>query len=196
MTTPSFLDELRQATHAAHAALDARASIDDHVTREHYIAFLRGSLAAVERVEPAILPFADDGSGERLTRAACLRADLRALDAEPREVSTPHAPISELASEAGAVGATYVVEGSALGGVVMARTVDPALGLAGRAQSYLRFRGEHTGDAWRRCVAALKSWGEAQSAEQRRTACAAACAVFALYERSLEDAGALGRRTV
>lgn len=194
MSTVSFLEELRQATHAAHAALDARAGVNDQVTREQYVAFLRGSLAAVERVEPVVLPFADDGS-EQPSRAECLRADLRALDAVPSAVSADPALIPELGAEAGAVGATYVVEGSALGGVVMARSVDPALGLAGRAQSYLRYRGEHTGDAWRRCVAALRSWGDGASAEQRRTACTAACAVFALYERALEEAGALGDRT-
>jgi heme oxygenase len=53
-----------------------------------------------------------------------------------------------------------VVEGSALGGVIMARTIEAALGLKGHAQSYLRYRGERTGEAWRRCVSELTAWGD------------------------------------
>jgi heme oxygenase len=109
----------------------------------------------------------------------------------PSSVPDRSAPIPELASEAGRVGATYVVEGSALGGVLMARTIEAALGLQGRAQSYLRYRGERTGEAWRRCVRELTAWGERASDEQRHTACVAACAVFALYQQTLDDAGAL-----
>jgi len=191
MPASPFLEELRRATRAAHQALDARSGVDAEVTRDEYIALLRGSLTAVELVEPALLGFTR--AGNEPSRAACLRADLVALGAARLDLPE-HPPIAELATEAGAVGATYVVEGSALGGMVMSRLVDAALGLEGRAQSYLRYRGDRTGEAWRRCVGELSAWGGTASTERRRSACAAACAVFALYDSALTNAGALRAR--
>lgn len=192
MGASAFLEELRQATRAAHTALDARAGMDGHVTRERYVAFLRGSLAAVERVEPVVARFARGGRElDTKSRVECLRADLRALGAVPSSSSHQRAPLRELASEAGAVGATYVVEGSTLGGVVMARSIEAALGLDRRAQSYLRYGGERPGEAWRHCVEQLTTWGNRASDEQRRLACVAAQAVFGVYEFELAQAGAL-----
>lgn len=193
MASASFLEELREATRAAHRALDARAGMDGQVSRERYVAFLRGSLAAVERVEPAVLRFFARG-GRKLElprRVECLRADLGALGIATSGSVMQTAPLPELDGDAGAVGAAYVVEGSALGGVVMARSIETALGLDGRAQSYLRYRGVRTGEAWRDCVAGLTTWGNGANDEQRRLACAAARAVFAVYEFELAQAGAL-----
>jgi heme oxygenase len=192
MVAATFLDQLRQATRAAHQALDLRANLGEQVTRQRYIAFLQGSLIAVERVEPVLLPFAEpSGLPAVPRRSACLRADLHALGGATSHTPQRATQPPELATAAGAVGATYVVEGSALGGVVMARRVEAALCLEGRALSYLRYRSERTGEAWRRCVSALTAWGEGASDQQRRTACTAACSVFALYEHALDEAGAL-----
>jgi heme oxygenase len=72
-----------------------------------------------------VLKFSAQGPHfEETSRAECLRADLRVLGAPESSVPDCSMPIPELATEAGAVGATYVVEGSALGGVIMARTIE------------------------------------------------------------------------
>ena len=105
-----------------------------------------------------------------------LLEDLRALDREvPVEGSFPLPP--DAASLAGAV---YVVEGSSLGGVHLARatlSADPD-----RPVRYLRRYGEQTGPMWRR----VGQWVHAtvDTEAERTRAVATALAVFDRVQRA------------
>ena len=81
--TLTLREALRASTRPRHEALD-RALMPPGTpwTRERYRRFLRGTLAVVAALEPAILELlADVAPIESLSRAERLRADLRALGA-------------------------------------------------------------------------------------------------------------------
>jgi heme oxygenase len=177
-----LLSTLRTRTAAAHARLDDGLARAGGLDAERYAAFLRASLAVVGPVEPALarwLPAAATPS-----RAAALRADLAALAAGDA-TGAECAPGESLASPAieslaAAWGAAYVVEGSALGGMVLAERVEAVHGAAAPAR-YLRLRGRATAEHWRAFVAELARAERGFDAGAREEACAAACALFAAY---------------
>lgn len=187
VAVPSLLSTLRARTAAAHARLDDGLARADGLDAEHYAAFLRASLAVVGPLEPALarwLPAAVTPS-----RAAALRADLAALTAD--DAMGVGAPLAECASGessalpaisslAAAWGAAYVVEGSALGGMVLAERVEALQGAAAPVR-YLRLRGRATAEHWRTFVAELARAERGFDAGAREEACAAACALFAAY---------------
>lgn len=79
------------------------------------------------------------------------------------------------------LGALYVVEGSALGGVALARGLDGMLGVANpEGRRFFRGREAQTGAAWRDYVLRL-SMAKAEPAD-RATILVTANATFALFE--------------
>lgn len=192
----SLLAALRAATREAHAELDAQLALTTALTRARYATFLRASMAVVAPLEARIacwLGLPADG----FCRASALRADLEALGADSRP--TPSARISgtnflesdvpAIHSFAEAMGAAYVVEGSALGGAVLARAVAKALG-DDCPRRYLALRGESTGTRWREFVHTLERWGAHAPAPARIMACESARATFAAYSSAFGAAGA------
>ena len=153
------------------------------------MAFLLASLDALTSVESSILRLAPPvfvPSGGRTHR---ITSDLDALGvtAGPSTAST-----FRPASTAEALGAAYVVEGSSLGGMVLARMVGKALALEGRAVGYLTFHGADTGAHWRAFLERLEGWSVAASEEERGAAVRAAKATFGLYRDAFHTAGLLG----
>jgi heme oxygenase len=171
MTLP---DRMRAAIAASHTAVEAtpfaRAMVEGRVTRETYAVMLRalyqlhaaleGGLVAAARQCPEVCAVYRP---ETMDRAELIAGDLTALgfdaDAEP-EVAPDllAAHIAEWARENphALLGALYVVEGSRMGSMVLARTLGPALGvgrgpgsgldyhtdgIATRPQDWQRFRG-------------------------------------------------------
>ncbi len=107
-------------------------------------------------------------------RSHLLEEDLRVLgDADHVRQTAEPAPIDWTAVVTGAdsgkaqpltgsefhaafLGALYVLEGSTLGGRMIARHLEPALGLQdGRGDAYFRGHGEATGALWRETTAAI-----------------------------------------
>lgn len=131
-----------------------------------YPAFLQASLAALDELEPAIARFRPIAS-----RREALLADLAELNTPPLPALplpfTPTNPID-------ALGCAYVVEGSALGGAVLAKRIPDA------PTRYLRI-----GGAWKSFAAELA----AHAADDR--ACALACATFDHYAAAFRAAGVL-----
>lgn len=116
---------LRRLTAEAHERVDAGFGRFDLGTAGGYAAFLRAQAAAHLPVEAAL----DAAGAERVVgdwparrRAAALRADLRALGAATPELL----PAPAFDSPAAILGGVYVLEGSRLGGAMLARSVDPA----------------------------------------------------------------------
>ena len=154
-------------------------------SRVAYEAFLRGSLAALQPLESQL----DTASRGPESRCHLLLEDLASLGAQ----SAPKAllEVPNLDSEAARLGARYVVEGSALGGAVLARALDARLGLNGGAQRFLTMHGARLSDHWRSFVQELEDWGQRASGEMRIEACESAKAVFGLYRAAFHSTGSL-----
>jgi len=162
------------------------------VTRERYVAFLQGSLVALEHIEPSLLSFFRNAVP---SRCDLLRADLSALGRSSPDLSaTPlHEPseIPQIDSEAAAFGARYVIEGSALGGAVLARAFDAALQLNGASQRFLTLYGARLGEHWRGFCAELEQFGKMATPSAQTEACASARAVFNFYAAAFRSTGAI-----
>jgi heme oxygenase (biliverdin-IX-beta and delta-forming) len=186
-----LIEELRSATRAVHRALDdGLALLADTVTVERftverYVAFLQGLLLVVEPLEERLASDLESPP----QRAAALRADLAELGAGDSQRTTPELP--PLDGWAAALGASYVLEGSSLGGVVLAREIGRGLGLEGRALRYLTLYGERLGERWRSEVAALEAWGQTATLAERAECCKTAQAVFAAFTIALRTTSAL-----
>jgi heme oxygenase len=159
--------QLRLATAADHDAVDAAFGAFDLTRREDYVAFLRAHGRAVPAVEQALrdgpLPLTLRG------REPLLAADLAALgSAMPVPL-----PLRAPADAAEAFGMAYVIEGSRLGGSMIARALPPTF-----PNAYLSAR--HENGEWRRLLGRIEeasggdpAWIAAATAAARRT--------FALY---------------
>ncbi|HYQ46167.1 MAG TPA: biliverdin-producing heme oxygenase [Polyangiaceae bacterium] len=191
ISSESVLAQLRAATGDLHRELDGALGFGDGgLSRERYVAFLQGSLVALEAIEPQLQAFGDRAMPSRCQR---LREDLRSLES-PTSVGAP-AEIPDICSEAAAFGARYVVEGSTLGGAVLARSFDAALQLQGTSLRYLTLYGARLGEHWREFCEELERFGRTATPEMRSEACACARAVFKLYGAAFRSTGAIAVRS-
>jgi heme oxygenase len=189
--TASLREALRSSTVVAHAALDqALAPPGVRWTRERYVAFLQGTLAVVSAAEPAVSAVLPDFvSCHEPTRTKRLRDDLVALGVEA--LAPPSAAFPRLASAAAAWGVAYVLEGSQLGGRVIAGQVADALHVGDEALHYLRPAGVVAGTRWKAFVAALDAFGATATGRDQRVAAAWASHTFAAFESAFRDEGLL-----
>lgn len=177
----SVLARLRRDTRDQHEALDRSLSVGG-LTQARYVALLSGSLAVLEQLEPRIARLLPEFSSERIVR---LRQDLALLSAN----ALPDAQAPAIDEHADAWGAAYVVEGSALGGIALAKTARRDQTIDPRALSYLELRGAGTFPHWKEFVARLSAWGDAASESEQERACATARATFDAYARAIAAAG-------
>lgn len=148
------LTRLREATRADHEAIEKVVDVmRPDLTRRHYVRLLEafyGFLAAWEPAARAGAPRLAGMLGER-RKAHLLERDLRhfgyddaALAAIPRCANLP-----KLSDVNDVLGSMYVLEGSTLGGQLIARHVEAVLGLEpGHGNAYFRGYGERTGAMW------------------------------------------------
>lgn len=157
MTTDSLLEALRGATRAQHDEIESLLRLMDPLDLPRYTAILAGFDAFLGQWEPrveAALPLRLRTWWQPRRRHAFATDDLRHLGA-----STPagdHAaaraaldalPLQTLPQ---ALGSLYVIEGSALGGQVIAPKLQRELGLVpGAGASYFHGFGRDTGGMWR-----------------------------------------------
>ena len=175
--------ELRVKTAQVHAALDSSMQ---HAFRrlDQYVAFLRASHRVLSSLDAALSRIFKRPISERGARVA---ADLLALG-QPRPSALP-APWTP-ADQAEAMGCAYVIEGSSLGGLVVAKIVERQLGLDA-ATTFLRGHGARTKDLWQSFLAELDAWGANARPEERARAGQGATAAFATYLGCFEDEGLL-----
>ena len=169
----SFRHTLREATAAKHEALDQALS---HALsgRDGYVKFLRGTLRVLSANESAL----DSLEGLELkARIEALRHDLEELSASSS--IDPSARV--LQAPAQTWGAAYVIEGSGLGGLVLAKRAGE-LGIG--ATRYLTLRGSQTMASFRAFVARLERWADAASPAERSAAVNGALQMFAEYRRA------------
>jgi heme oxygenase len=191
---PTVLDRLRQETAPAHARLERRLDLLARpFCRDHLLGVLRGFHRFHAAWEPLMAALLGDVFTPR-RRLHLVRADLRALG----EAAISHeGPAPRLfASEAGAWGSLYVMEGSTLGGALIAQALAGVEGLPDRGIRYFSPYGRNTAAMWRDFRAGLLA--ASRPATERETI-DAALATFALLgdwlpERFSGTAGRPARR--
>jgi heme oxygenase len=184
---------LRSATRTLHLRIEQRLNVEHgHWTRDRYAGFLKGTLAVVAPTEAAIerhlrpyfaAPDEPTAASTRLTR------DLEALgvDRTPR----PLASVPDIASAAHAFGAAYVLEGSRLGGQLIARVLTHRLGLDAGQLTYLAGNAAAVGARWRAFRDSLEAYGRTVDCRTRDLAAATALATFAAFDEAFTHEGVL-----
>lgn len=174
--TVSARTALRTATAADHDAVDRAFGRFDLSDRDDYARFLTAQAAAFLPVEAALdrapgIALVEDWDQRR--RSDALTGDLAALGvAPPRPLAAP-----PLADAEAVLGALYVLEGSRLGGSLLARGVPDDFPRAFLAPAHSAL--------WRGLLAMLEN--RLVTEGQRANAIAAARAVFALFEKGARD---------
>jgi heme oxygenase (biliverdin-IX-beta and delta-forming) len=174
--------ELRAKTAQVHEALDSKLT---HAFEQvdQYIAFLRASYRVLSNLDRALGDLVQRPMAERCAQVA---SDLEALgQASPQADPAAWQPTDV----AEAMGCAYVVEGSRLGGLVLAKVVERQLGLS--ATNYLRGKGPLTKDSWKGFMTELDTWGEHAAPAERQRAAQGAIATFTAYTRCFADEGLL-----
>ncbi len=171
---------LRQCTADQHRSIESVLALDSPFDLRHYRRVLRGFgvfHAAWEPRVAAALPAADAAWFIARSRRPLLQRDLQALLIElPLPVAGPsRIPLDDRAS---AWGSMYVLEGSALGGQLIARRLVEQLGIRpDRGGAYFHGWGSETGAMWRKFRERLEQEVGSDPAAMAR-ACHAAGATF------------------
>lgn len=180
---PTVLDRLRQETRPAHDRLERRLDLLARpCSRDHLLDVLRGFRdfhAAWEPPMEALL----GGLFAPRRRLHLVQADLTALG-ETGVPRTMPAPPAMPATAAAAWGSLYVMEGSTLGGALIARALAGMEGLPPGGIRYFSPYGRNTGAMWRAFCAGLLA---ASRPETERETVDAALATFALLEARLPE---------
>lgn len=118
----TMLTNLREETRKLHEKLEgnnlASRIIDHSISREEYAILLYQNLLACAKVEDAIREFLPS---EDISKTDKLRRDLKDLGVKQADASWDFQ--FDCANEAEAIGAAYVIEGSAMGGMMIGREI-------------------------------------------------------------------------
>jgi heme oxygenase len=142
---------LRQATAGHHARIEALLGLGGPFDRAHYGRVLQGFGAFLQEWEPRIaraLPASAQAWFAQGRRAHLVRQDLQALGVPA--LSADEAVVPSIGSAAQAWGSLYVLEGSALGGQLIAQGLRRRLGIeAHNGGAYFSGCGSGTAARWR-----------------------------------------------
>jgi heme oxygenase len=188
------LGALRVATAAAHARIENVLALETPSSLSHYARVLRGFDCFLEAWEPSVaraLPPHLRPWFEPRRRSPLVARDLEALRV-PHDLMTAVA-LPTLDTGACALGSLYVLEGSALGGQVIAQRMQRWHGIGAHdGAAYFTGWGERTGAMWREFRHVLAC--EVTDAASRQAACAGAIATFdaltATFEHCLNEPAA------
>jgi heme oxygenase len=164
--------ELRARTRDDHETVDAAFARFDLRSRPDYISFLRAHAAVLPAIEQAVAPATLIPGW--VGRTAALSEDFAALDAP----MPPPVPFTMADTAAARWGALYVLEGSRLGGAMLARMVGADLPAA-----YLR--STHAAGKWRSLLANMDQ--AINTERELDEAVTSAKAVFVAYRRAAEQ---------
>lgn len=117
-----MINRLREETTELHKQIEkdnlAGLIMSHEISLEEYKLLLLQNYLAYQLVEEEITPFYDTKQSGRLER---LERDLKALDVDPAEALNELKGEFTCASKSEAMGAAYVIEGSALGGMMISK---------------------------------------------------------------------------
>jgi len=150
----TVLERLKTETRPAHERIEKAIDLERRVvTRGAYRNLLiryYGFHSAWEKAAGGVVQ--DRDFFERRRKTKILARDLAALGLSQEEIIRlpPCDPLMPLPSPAAVLGSMYVVEGSTLGGAIIARMVEQRLGLdAQTGCSYFKSYGRETAMMWR-----------------------------------------------
>ena len=154
------LQQLRQETLPDHNLAEQSVPLmDESLSRNTYISCLRKLHGMVASWEEWAAPNAPSWIQPLLAprrRGHFLSLDLRWFGAEDPGEARPTLP--EMSDSTSLLGAMYVMEGSTLGGQLIARHVERVLGLsAGQGDAYFRGHNEQTGRLWKEFCTMLQA---------------------------------------
>ncbi len=152
-----FLQELRNRTEPFHNSIEqlpiSSSLLSKEVTLRNYRDYIIMLYPFVKEVEASIYPQVQhvvaDLEGRK--KAALLFSDLQSLGIQPQEIDTfDDAFVKQNQTVAAALGCMYVLEGSTLGGQLISRHLEKALGerVTG-SLSYLKAYTTKTGSMWK-----------------------------------------------
>ncbi|MET0743884.1 MAG: biliverdin-producing heme oxygenase [Microvirga sp.] len=158
----TLLEKLRAGTRSAHERIEQAMDLDHRMTSpEAYRAVLErfyGFHAAWE--DRASAAFADPEFFDPRRKTGLLLQDLRALGLSPEAIAALPAfpPLVPTANRSDVLGTMYVMEGSTLGGTIIARLVVERFGYeATTGCAYFRSYGSGVGSMWRQFRARLEA---------------------------------------
>lgn len=160
---------LRSTTRARHEQLERELDLlDASLSLDRYRQFLLVASDLVRPLEHQLSAWLGDvfSLPEGDSRTARLDRDLARVSAEP--LTTPPLQTVNITTRAEAFGAGYVLQGSLLGGAVIARALRDRLGLSDQCTSYLRTYGDGLGRAWRRFIASLDEFGRRATCDEQQ----------------------------
>jgi heme oxygenase len=150
----TLLERLKIETRPAHDRIEAAIDVERRITsRGAYRALLArfyGFHVAWEAAAEEVAP--DPQAFRRRCKADLLARDLKALGLSAHEIARlPRChPLMPLPAPAAVLGSMYVVEGSTLGGAIIARDVERRLGLTAETGcAYFRSYGRDTAMMWK-----------------------------------------------
>lgn len=183
-----MLLRLRQATGALHAQLESVLQLGlqsraEPITQARYVRFLHVMQAVTPALEDRIarVPgwFELMPRAQQRRRAERLERDLIAVLGSNVGRLPPRCALPEIELICHALGASYVLEGSSLGGVVIARSLGPALGLtAEHGLSFVCAYGTQLREYWDEFTQTLELWARTASAPEQDLAVSCAQATF------------------
>jgi heme oxygenase (biliverdin-IX-beta and delta-forming) len=153
------IQRLKQQTENEHRAVEAAFPLmHEELNVTQYIGCLLQMYGMVSAWEEESLKVAPDWIRPQLVarkRKNMLERDLAWFGAESRDTVRPVLP--EMKDQPSLLGAMYVMEGSTLGGQLIARQLQKTLHLSeGNGDAYFRGHGDQTGAMWREFCEVLK----------------------------------------
>lgn len=142
-------EQLKDSTHASHQALEKKmvSIIKKIKTRQDYVNFLKLMYGYYSALERRVQDHVTEMEIGKRRKASRLLDDISYFEA----TSTPDLcnELPPISSHAEALGAMYVMEGSTMGGKIIARMIEGQAGIDGPSGfSFFNGYGEETGTMW------------------------------------------------
>jgi len=173
LQAPVFLEKLRTATARSHTNLEALpvslSIMDPKVTNAAYALYLSLMHDVVKDAEFAIFPVAKAAIPELEVhpKARFIEADLESLGFAKQKSLAPLSSKLGSFTPAFALGVMYVIEGSSLGGRVILKNINTALGHdAENGAKYFTGYGGQTGSHWKHFLGMLTQYETQTNSEK------------------------------
>lgn len=163
----TFVDHLKRATRDDHEAIEKQVDLSRCATEpQYYVQVLQRFLGFVAPMEGALQEVAGIAAivpdlSSRM-RTGLLQQDLLTLGHDGEDIANLRRcrVLPEVCSVAQALGYLYVMEGSTLGGQIIARRIQEAGVVSPLACAFFRSHGAQVGPMWKRFSAALETYAE------------------------------------
>ncbi|WP_298707752.1 biliverdin-producing heme oxygenase [Chitinophaga sp.] len=177
---PGVSAYLKRYTHTEHLALEKLLvrSMKQIRSKEAYIRLLGLFYYYYHALETAMAPWLDIPDAPARRKAASILEDIAAMGGTLTATDLRPA-VPPISGRAAALGAAYVLEGSTLGGIIIAGMISSQLQMqAGKGFSFFNGYGASTGEMWKKFREYLDNLGE----DDRQPAAEAAKNTFLTFK--------------